>query len=409
VANKDGRTCVLFVNTRSRFGAEVAVHLTIIRNLDPERCQVFLATNSRALGFDQVMEAVRDVPGLTVKVMNLGDEVSGRGKLGKLLSAASNAATLFLAFIRLTVLIRTRRIDVIHSTDRPRDALLSTLLARANHRKNILHLHIKWYPGMGRLTTWALEKCDAVIAISRFVRGSLLEGGVPDNKIYTAWNATDPVVFNPESHPHGFLRTRYNIPSDAPLLGIIARIMVWKGHLELIEALALVKREFPTVRLFIVGWEDTWMDQGEEGYGAQVRRRIEELGLTENVIWTGWIEEAPGVFTDLDMVCVPSYEEPFGLVVTEAMSMGRPVVGFNSGALPEIITHEQEGLLVTPKNTEELAAAIIRLLRDPEERRLMGQRGRQKVLKSFTPRHQADRVAEIYEAVVQGRPGTEFN
>jgi glycosyltransferase involved in cell wall biosynthesis len=389
---------VLFVNTRSALGADVAVHLSLIKSLDPATCEVTFATNSRSVDLQKTLRAVEGTAGLRVIVLNLGYELSGRGKRRKLLGALGNASAMALGLVRLAWLVLRNRIDIIHSTDRPRDALLSTLLARLTGRKNVLHLHIKWYPGMGRATRWALRRCDAVLAISQFVRRSLVDGGVPESRIYTAYNATDPVEFDPAQQSGGFLRKKLGLASDVPIIGIVARIMVWKGHLELVEALGLVRERFPSVRLVVVGKEDTWL--GGESYGDQVRARIDELGLNDNVIWAGWFDEAPEVFADLDVLCVPSWEEPFGLVVTEAMAMERPVTGFDSGALPEIVCSGKEGILVPVKDTAKLAAAIIKLLEDPELRRRMGRHGRARVLEAFTPRQQAQAVTTIYREIL---------
>lgn len=390
----------LFVNTRSRLGADVAVHLQLIRSFDPEQCQVTLATNSRASDLERVLEAVREVPGLQVVTLNLGYELYGRGRIGRWIGAVGNALALLWSVMRLAVLIRHRKIDVLHSTDRPRDALVSTLLARLTGRRNLLHIHIKWTTHMGRATRWAMERCDAALAISQFVRRSLQEGGVPEKKIYTVLNATDAGLFDPVRHPPGGFRIRWRIAPETPLLGIVARVMVWKGHLELIEALAKVRERFPEVRLAIIGEVDHLMSQSGESYYERLLRRIDALGLTENVLWVGWQDDVPGVMADLDVVCVPSVEEPFGLVITEAMAMERPVVGFASGAQPEIITDGEDGLLVPPGDCEALAKAILRLLEDETLRQRLGRRARQTVIERFSPVRQADEMLRVYRSLL---------
>jgi glycosyltransferase involved in cell wall biosynthesis len=180
--------------------------------------------------------------------------------------------------------------------------------------------------------------------------------------------------------------------------------MVWKGHRELVEALAKVKQAVPEVRLFVVGVEDTLAAQSAESYAGQVRARVSELGLEENVIWAGWLEDVPAVMADLDVLAIPSWEEPFGLVVAEAMAMERPVVGFCSGALPEIITNGEEGLLVPARDVEALADALIRLLTDPCRRAEMGRKGRARVLQQFTPARQVAEVEQFYRTLItEGR------
>ncbi len=391
---------VLFVNTRSALGADVAVHLTLIQNFDPEQVEVHIATNRNASDLEQTLAILRTVPHVKVIVCDLGHEIAGKGgKWGKIAGGMKNLRAL-LSLLRLAGYIFRHKIDILHSTDRPRDALFSTLLAKVTGRRNLVHVHIKWYPEIGRATTYALRECTGVLAISEFTRRSLIEGGVPEAKIYTALNATDPACFDPAKTPRGLLRRRFGLTEETPLIGIVARIMVWKGHLELIEALAEVKNAVPNVRLAIVGKEDTLAVQSADSYAGQVRRRIAELGLEENVIWAGWFDAMPEVMADLDVLAVPSWEEPFGLVVTEGMAMQRPVVGFASGALPEIITPGVEGLLVPLKDTQAFAEALIALLRDPLRHAEMGRRGRERVLREFTPDRQAADVARIYARLI---------
>lgn len=392
---------VLFLNTRSALGADVAVHLTLIQNLDPARCKVTIATNSRSVDAARTLEILRQVPGLQIVSLNLGYEVTGLNGIGRLLGALGNLGALLVGLARLMGLVWTRRIDIIHSTDRPRDALMATLLARLTRRKNVVHVHIKWYPEIGRVTNWALKHGDAVLAVSRFVRRSLIEGGVPEEKVYTALNATDPDEFDPKRYLPGTFRAALGMAPDTPLIGIVARLIVWKGHLELVEALATVREAIPNVRLAVLGRTNPQAAQNAGSYEAQVRRRIAALGLEEAVTWAGWRDDMPSVMADLDVLAMPSWEEPFGLVVTEAMAMQKPVVGFASGALPEIVTDGVEGLLVPPKDTGALADALIQLLRDPARRAEMGRRGRERVLRDFTPRRQADEVEQIYRSVMR--------
>jgi glycosyltransferase involved in cell wall biosynthesis len=105
------------------------------------------------------------------------------------------------------------------------------------------------------------------------------------------------------------------------------------------------------------------------------------------------------VFADLDVLCVPSFEEPFGLVVIEGMAMRRAVVAYSSGALPEIVTAGVDGLLVAPQDVDGLADALVQALDDAELRRRLGEAGRQTVLARFAATRQADEVLAIYRRV----------
>ena len=389
---------VLFLNTRSALGADVAVHWTIARNLDPAACEAIVATNARAADLDRTLEELRPNPALTIVPMRLGFELSGRGRAARMAGAAGNLAELAGGLGRLATLVRRRGVDVVHVTDRPRDALAGVLLGKLTRRKSLVHVHIKWYPEIGKATNWALRNCDAVLAISRFVEGSLRDGGVPPAKLFAVLNATDASRFDPRCVVRGRFRQRIGVAPDEPLVGIVARIMKWKGHLELVEAMARVRRVVAGARLAVIGVEDR-LASGGESYAEGVRSRAAELGVADAIVWAGWHDAMPEVFADLDVVCVPSYEEPFGLVVTEALSMERPVVGFASGALPEIITDGVEGRLVPALDVERLADAIVGVLQRPVEAAEMGRRGRQRVLRDFQPGRQAAEVTAVYHKV----------
>ncbi len=396
------KTRVLFLNTRSGLGADVMVHMTLIQNFDPEQVEVHVATNRNSRDLQPTLDILYSVPGLRARtlVLDLGNEVSrtSGGKLGKLVGALRNL-TVLPALARVAAYIKRHKIDIIHSTDRPRDALFASLLARMTGCRNVMHVHIKWDSGIGRAARWAVGQCAGVIAISDYTRQSILAAGIDGRKVYTCLNSSDARRFDPDKAAPGLLREQFQIDPCAPLIGLVARIMMWKGHLELVEAFSLVKKEIPEAVLVIVGLEDRFTADLPDSFGAKVRARIVELNLQESIFWAGWHDDMPRVMRDLDLLCVPSWEEPFGLVCTEAMAMRRPVVGFHAGGLPEILTDGVEGRLVPPRDTTLLADALIQLTKDPALRTVMGAKGRDRVCTYFSPRRQADEMADIYRKI----------
>ena len=391
---------VLFVNTRSQIGADVAGHITLIKNFPADQVEVHLATNSNATDLESMRALMALLPHVRLRIDDLGHEISGKqnNKVHKLISSLKNTGAV-ISILRLSSYVRRHKIDVLHSTDRPRDALLTTLLSRLSGCPNVIHFHNAWSPEMGGLTNWGLEKCTGVLAISEFTRLSLLGGGVADHKIHTVLNAIDPTQFDPNKITPGVLRREWGIGKNTPVVGIVARPILWKGHMELVEALAQVKTVIPAVRLVIVGATSTKTAPAGNPFVNALRQRISELDLTAHVVWAGWHDDMPGVMSDMDVVAVPSWEEPFGLVVTEAMAMERPVVGYCSGGLPEIITDGVEGLLVPHKDITALASALTALLSDPERRAEMGRRGRQRVLQHFNPQRFCTEMEAVYRKV----------
>ncbi len=386
---------MLFVNTRSALGADVAVHLTLIEHLDPDEIDVFVATNRHSVDLEPTLTWIRKAPRARLTVCDLGQELSGDNRFSRALSALRNVPAVF-TLLRLAALVRRERISVLHTTDRPRDAAFTTLLARLTGAAVVLHVHLKWSPTIGRAAQWAAQSASAVLGISEFVCASLTDGGIPRERVFMAYNATDTERFNPNTVTRGFLRSRLQVDDRVPLVGLLGRFIPWKGHLDLINAFALVHTEVPAARLVLLGRLKAPDAGAPADYLASLRQRITELGMTDAVDWVEWTDEVPAIMTDLDILVVPSWEEPFGLVVTEGMAMERPVVGYASGALPELVRNGQEGELVTRGDTGALARALVALLRNPAMRAKMGTRGRQRVISEFTPRRQADVVADLY-------------
>ena len=399
--NPDVKPRVLFVNTRSGLGADVAVHLTLIEHLNPDEIDVFVATNRHSVDLDATLRWIRKAPRTQLTVCDLGQEMSGDGLVAKALGALRNLPAMF-TLLRLAALVRRERITVLHTTDRPRDAAFTTLLSRMTGAAVVLHVHLKWSPGIGGAARWAAQSASTVLGISEFVCESLVDGGVPAARVELAYNATDTTQFNPATVSRGLLRARLQLDETTPLVGLIGRFIPWKGHLDLVNAFAQVHAAVPEARLVLMG-RLTAPDAGAPtDYLASIRERIAALDLTSAVHWAEWSDDVPAVMTDLDILAVPSWEEPFGLVVTECMAMERPVVGYAAGALPELVTNGREGELVARGDTDALARALVTLLRNPALRTEMGKRGRQRVISEFSPRRQADTVATLYRKLNSG-------
>ncbi len=149
----------------------------------------------------------------------------------------------------------------------------------------------------------------------------------------------------------------------------VGRLEKRKGLDYLLKAYRQVKKEFPESRLIVVG------------PGTRFRRKYEKQvsrsGLTD-VVFNGHIsyDELPRYYKTADIFCAPATgQESFGIVLLEAMAVGKPIVATNIEGYAGVLTHGQEGLLVPPKNDRELAQALMRLMSDDSLRRQMGGRG----------------------------------
>jgi glycosyltransferase involved in cell wall biosynthesis len=255
-----------------------------------------------------------------------------------------------------------------------------------------------------KLLRLTFQQADAVICVSDFVRLALAENGFPANKLFVIYNAVDIERFQPDAINGAEFRRSINVEPGIPLLGIVGRIVPWKGHMDLIKAFQLIRNQMPDAALAVVGEEDPAQAKSDS-WVARLKRKAADVKIGDSIIWAGWREDVRTVFAGLDLVCMPSYREPFGLSAIEAMAMGKPVVAYRSGALPELITHGDNGFLTEEGKIQAFQECIVTLLKSADMRHRIGESARQSVLARFHPQRQAEEVLKLYETCLQIRGG----
>jgi phosphatidylinositol alpha-mannosyltransferase len=175
----------------------------------------------------------------------------------------------------------------------------------------------------------------------------------------------------------------------------VGRLEKRKGLSHLLRAWGTVGREFPNARLVVVG--------GGRGL-AHYRNWVNNSGI-QNILFTGQVpdEDLPRYYQAADVYCAPSTgQESFGIVLLEAMAAGAPIVATTIPGYGEVVTHDREGLLVPPKDSESLAGALIHLLADAELRQRLSMEGRRTALRYSWPRV-AGEVLDYYEETIHRR------
>ncbi|HZU76417.1 MAG TPA: glycosyltransferase family 4 protein [Dehalococcoidia bacterium] len=368
------------------------MHVGIACHLGGEGVDVTFTVNSQSPDAPRMSASLAGASGLEVVRLPLGRPQAGGSLRARLLAALCNAIMIW-SFVRLVRLVRAAHVDVLHTTDRPRDALLCTLLGAVTRRPTVVHMHSNYYPSMSRFTLWGFRHASAVVGISRFTTNSVAQAGVKPERLSTIPNAVDAGYFDPARVSPGALRAELAIPANVPLIGLVGRFIPYKGHADLIEALALLPERLD-VHVVFVGK----LESGPDDYVARLREQAAGLGLRSRIHFAGY-RDPRAIYPDLDVLAVPSWEEPFGLVVAEALAMRVPVVAYRSGGIPEIVRNSVDGLLVTPRAVDELAAALTHLIERPALRQTLGAAGRAHVLAAFTPERQAAEVAALYQRI----------
>jgi glycosyltransferase involved in cell wall biosynthesis len=224
-----------------------------------------------------------------------------------------------------------------------------------------------------------------VVAVSDPIATTLRRWGVPRNKLSLVTNGADLTAFEGAAPKVG--------PRTGKVVGFVGRLTEQKGVFELVEAVNRILRGFPEVKLVMVG----------EGPDRQrLETRIAALGMEHSVELLGALaqSEMPSAYASFDIVALPSYNEGLPMSLLEAMASGCAVVASRVGAIPSVIEHEQSGLLVEPRNVEELAGQVGWLLANPGRRAELAQRGRTVVRDQFSARAMADGYLALYEELV---------
>ena len=303
----------------------------------------------------------------------------------------------------LMEIIRGRQIDIVH-THGVRANLVGRLAAKLAGIKHIVttvHSVLEQdYPSffarqvnrlMERITINSVER---FVTVSDLLKQDLVGHGIPAVKITTIYNGVNLAAFRQE-RVTGDVRKDLGIAPDVPVLGMIARFHPVKGHRFFLEAAKTISRVRPDCRFLLVG-------SGQ--YRSEVEAMVKQLGLREQVIFTGYREDIVDVLHSLDILVISSLSEGFGLTAIEAMAMKVPVVATRVGGLPEIIKHGSNGILVPPAEGQAIAQAVLDLLANPEDSRAMAARAFEHVRENFSVEIMAKNTEQLYCSLMSRKP-----
>lgn len=167
-------------------------------------------------------------------------------------------------------------------------------------------------------------------------------------------------------------------PQGDPVVLLASRLLWDKGIGELVEAVRILKTQGLVFRTVVAGQPDP---ENPASLETATLREWEAEGLIE---WVGYVDDVPGLLAKSHIACLPSYREGLPVALVEAAAAGRPIVSTDVPGCREVIDHGETGLLVPPRDSVALAAALGSLIKDPAMRRRMGERGRQKATKLFS-------------------------
>ncbi len=258
-----------------------------------------------------------------------------------------------------------------------------------------LHPGDRWLsdnPSLVRL----LRRADAVMALTVYEKRMLQALSVDGSRVTVVGGG---VAVDARLGAAVGLRKTHGIPEDASLVLFCGRKEQGKGVQETIEAMVRLWQQGSSAHLVLAGGATDFSTCHLPPFISRIpaawrARVVVRDDVTEAEKW-GWYEAC-------DVMAHPSHVESFGLVYLEAWSCGKPVIGGRTGPQAALIEEGVDGYLVKPRSAQELAAAIRRVLDDPERARRLGEAGRQKVLREYTWDRVVDRAEALYQSLVAG-------
>lgn len=235
-----------------------------------------------------------------------------------------------------------------------------------------------------------------LITPSKGVKRSLVAQGIPPDKIHVVPNGIRLPRKEGGCGGDPLQKSQWNIPSQKPVVGVVARLVPQKNIGALIELAGQLSREGCSFSLVIIG-------DGPE------RKRLEELsrkyGLSRQTVFTGWQQNVQRLLSMIDLFVLPSLEENFPFSVIEAMAALKPVVAFDSGSLSEVIVNGETGFLIPHGDSKAMKEAVKGLLSHPERARLLGFAGRKRVERYFSAGKMTMHMEGVYRDLVNSMQG----
>jgi glycosyltransferase involved in cell wall biosynthesis len=300
------------------------------------------------------------------------------------------------AALPLARLIRRERIAVV-SSHSVRASVYGAVAATLARRPLLWYLH---EPGPSSLyRRFLCAASDAAVAVSAAVADQV----ACSRKMRVIHNGIRWQDFAGDHRERATrLRAAWGVPGDAVLIGQVARLQPWKGQRDVLAAAAILLRERSDVYFAIVGG-DVFGDAAH--YERELRAEVVRRGFAHRVLFTGHQEDIPAVLGALDILVHASSGEPFGTILLEAGAARLPIAAYESGGVTEVLTHQVSALLVAQGDRAGLAAALLRLIAQPDLRRALGEAAHATVRERFDVRRMVRDVQDVLGPLVRGVAG----
>jgi glycosyltransferase involved in cell wall biosynthesis len=234
---------------------------------------------------------------------------------------------------------------------------------------------------------------DCVLENAEAIRENLLEQGYDASNIVVIRNGI--TLAKPAGKNRGaVLRQELGLPPAARLAAVFSRLNRMKGVEYFLDAARVIAEVYPDVCFLVVG---------DGGIKKELEERASRLGLGPRIVFTGFRSDVPDLLAEVYISVLPSLSEGTSNTLLESMAAGIPVIATRVGGNPEVVEDGVSGLLVSPRDSAGLAAAMARLLEDGDLALRLGQAGRQRVSKLFSIDGSVHETESLYQRLVEAK------
>jgi glycosyltransferase involved in cell wall biosynthesis len=303
-----------------------------------------------------------------------------------------------------------RDADVVHVHGYSQKTVFAAALARRHRVPVVLSLHTAGFDepaaiaSHGALARWAFNAASMYLAVSRGLLDACLASGVPREKIDLIPNGVDTDRFRPSADgERKELRRRLGIPVGAPMVLFVGFFSREKQPSVLFDAWLRTTREpsCPSTLVFVGATRSAYFEI-DARIAEDIREAARREGVGDRVLFIDPTPRVEEYFRAADLFVLPSSREGLPVALLEAMASGLPVIASRlPGATDQLIENGRTGLLITPGDVDELAAAMTRVLTAPDRGHAMGCAARAMVAREFGADRTARGWLDAYEKVVR--------
>jgi glycosyltransferase involved in cell wall biosynthesis len=290
------------------------------------------------------------------------------------------------SIVRLAALMKNNKFDIVN-THSGVDSWIGGIAAKFANVSLLVrtrHLNI---PLKRNLFNFIHYLPDVYITCGENMRNNLVtKCGFPESRVVSIPTGVSPDFFNVKKNMES--RSKYGLDINSTVIVNVGILRSVKGHEVTFNAVKMVVESVPAAKFLIVG---------DGPRKEALEKAVRDLGISEYVIFTGYVEDIPEVYSISDVAVLSSWSEGLPQSLLQAMAAGVPVVATKVGGVPEVVINEKTGLLIEPGDHKALAKCIIKILNNRDFSLKIAESAKDHIMKEHSVTHMIDKIETLYK------------